>query len=68
MVPSAGLFLWLELREISDTWKMVMQRGVLNGVLLAPGAAFTCDSSKPCNAIRASFAKATYEDMDMVTT
>lgn len=46
---------------------MVMQRGVTNGVLVAPGAAFMADPLKPCNAIRASFAKASYADMDLVS-
>lgn len=43
-----------------------MQRGVAEGVIMAPGAAFMKDSSKPCNAVRASFAKASYEEMDLV--
>ena len=64
--PSAGFFLWIKVRGVQDTWKMVMQRGVTHGVLLAPGAAFMADSSKPCNAIRASFAKATYREMNLV--
>ncbi|XP_033220045.1 kynurenine/alpha-aminoadipate aminotransferase, mitochondrial-like [Belonocnema kinseyi] len=63
--PSAGFFLWIQVRGVSDTWKMVMQRGVTHGVLLAPGAAFMADPSKPCNAIRASFAKASYKEMNL---
>lgn len=43
-----------------------MQRGVTNGVIMAPGAAFMKDPSKSCNAIRASFSKASYEEMDLV--
>lgn len=45
---------------------MIMQRGVTEGIIMVPGAAFMKDSSKPCNAIRASFAKASYEEMDLV--
>ncbi|XP_043469350.1 kynurenine/alpha-aminoadipate aminotransferase, mitochondrial-like [Leptopilina heterotoma] len=63
--PSAGFFLWIKVHGVTDTWKMVMQRGVTHGVLLAPGAAFMADPSKPCNAIRASFAKATYNEMNL---
>lgn len=66
-IPSAGFFLWIKVRGINDTWKMVMQRGVTNGILVAPGAAFMADPSAPCNAIRASFAKATYAEMDLVS-
>ncbi|XP_015610515.1 kynurenine/alpha-aminoadipate aminotransferase, mitochondrial isoform X1 [Cephus cinctus] len=64
-LPSAGFFLWIKVWGIKDTWKMVMQRGVTHGVLMAPGAAFMADPSQPCNAIRASFAKASYEEMDL---
>ncbi|XP_043282360.1 kynurenine/alpha-aminoadipate aminotransferase, mitochondrial-like [Venturia canescens] len=64
-IPSAGFFLWIKVRGINDTWKMVMQRGVTNGILVAPGAAFMADPSAPCNAIRASFAKASYAEMDL---
>ncbi|XP_014209065.1 kynurenine/alpha-aminoadipate aminotransferase, mitochondrial-like isoform X1 [Copidosoma floridanum] len=64
-VPSAGFFLWIKVPGVQDTWKMVMQRGIAHGVLVAPGAAFMADPSEPCNAIRASFAKATYKEMNL---
>lgn len=65
-VPKSGFFLWIKLRGIKNTWKMMMQRGITEGVIMAPGAAFMKDPSKPCNAIRASFAKVSYEEMDLV--
>ncbi|XP_076178119.1 kynurenine/alpha-aminoadipate aminotransferase, mitochondrial [Ptiloglossa arizonensis] len=64
-LPKGGFFLWIKVHGIEDTWKMIMQRGVKEGVIMAPGGAFMEDPSKPCNAIRASFAKATYEEMDI---
>ncbi|EFN75570.1 Kynurenine/alpha-aminoadipate aminotransferase mitochondrial [Harpegnathos saltator] len=64
-VPKGGFFLWIKVRGIENTWKMMMQRGITEGVIMAPGAAFMTDTSKPCNAIRASFAKASYKDMDL---
>ncbi|KAJ8669322.1 hypothetical protein QAD02_000581 [Eretmocerus hayati] len=64
-VPSAGFFLWIKVPGVQDTWKMVMQRGVSYGVLVAPGAAFMADPSEPCNALRASFAKASYKEMNL---
>ncbi|XP_012262052.1 kynurenine/alpha-aminoadipate aminotransferase, mitochondrial-like [Athalia rosae] len=63
-VPGAGFFLWIKVKGVSDTWRMVMQRGVTHGVLFVPGAGFTADPERPCNAIRASFAKATYDEMN----
>ncbi|OXU19156.1 hypothetical protein TSAR_003692 [Trichomalopsis sarcophagae] len=64
-VPSAGFFLWITVPGIQDTWKMVMQRGVTHGVLVAPGAAFMANPSEPCNAIRVSFAKASHKEMNL---
>ncbi|XP_070164913.1 kynurenine/alpha-aminoadipate aminotransferase, mitochondrial isoform X1 [Polyergus mexicanus] len=64
-VPKGGFFLWIKIRGIKNTWKMIMQRGITDGVIMAPGAAFMKDSLKPCNAIRASFAKASYEEMEL---
>lgn len=64
-VPSSGFFLWIKVRNINDTWKMMMQRGIAQGVIMAPGASFTKDPTKPCNAIRASFSKASYEEMNL---
>lgn len=64
-VPQGGLFLWIKVRGIKNTWKMIMQRGITDGVIMAPGAGFMKDSLKPCNTIRASFAKASYEEMDL---
>ncbi|KAH0953640.1 hypothetical protein HN011_002425 [Eciton burchellii] len=62
--PKGGFFLWLKIPGISNTWK-IMQRGVKDGVIMAPGAAFMKDPSKPCNAIRASFSKVSYKEMDL---
>ncbi|XP_017888978.1 kynurenine/alpha-aminoadipate aminotransferase, mitochondrial-like [Ceratina calcarata] len=64
-LPQSGFFLWIRVRGIKDTWKMIMQRGIKENVIMAPGAAFMKDSTKPCNAIRASFSKASYEEMDL---
>lgn len=66
-VPTGGFFLWIKVRGIKNTWKMMMQRGVTEGVIMAPGAAFMRDT-KHSNTIRASFAKASYEDMNLVGT
>ncbi|XP_011879387.1 PREDICTED: kynurenine/alpha-aminoadipate aminotransferase, mitochondrial-like [Vollenhovia emeryi] len=64
-VPKGGFFLWIKVRGIKNTWKMIMQQGVKSGVIMAPGAAFMKDSTKSCNAIRASFTKASREEMDL---
>ncbi|XP_035743764.1 kynurenine/alpha-aminoadipate aminotransferase, mitochondrial-like [Vespa mandarinia] len=64
-IPNSGFFLWIKVRGINDTWQMMMQKGIAKGVIMAPGASFTTDLSKPSNAIRASFSKASYEEMNL---
>lgn len=64
-VPQSGFFLWMKVRGIKNTWKMLMKNGVAEGVIMTPGVAFMKDSSKSCNAIRASFTKATELEMDL---
>lgn len=65
-MPKGGFFLWMKVRGIENTWQMIMQRGVTKGIIIIPGGAFTKDTTKPCNAIRASFARISYEEMDLV--
>lgn len=63
-VPKGGFFLWIKIPGVSNSWK-ITQRGIKEGIIMAPGAAFMTDSSKPCNAVRASFSKASYEEMNL---
>lgn len=64
-MPKGGFFLWIKIPGVSNSWK-ITQRGIKEGIIMAPGAAFMTDSSKPCNAVRASFSKASYEEMNLV--
>ncbi|KAF7992079.1 hypothetical protein HCN44_001404 [Aphidius gifuensis] len=63
--PEAGMFLWIKVRGIKDTWNMLMKRGIKHGILMTPGAAFLIDSSMSSNAIRASFSRINYEEMEL---
>lgn len=60
------MFLWIKVRGIKDTWNMLMKRGIKHGILMTPGAAFLIDSSMSSNAIRASFSRINYEEMELV--
>ncbi|MCL4131115.1 UNVERIFIED_CONTAM: hypothetical protein GTU68_015955, partial [Idotea baltica] len=64
-VPTGGMFLWMKVPGLEDTWDMVMQRGVKKNVILLPGKAFMTDPSKPSNYLRAAFSLATPEKMDL---
>jgi len=53
--PKGGMFLWLEILGIKDTYKMVMEHGIKAKILLLPGREFMADKTKPCPYLRASF-------------
>ncbi|KAK4321750.1 hypothetical protein Pmani_007488 [Petrolisthes manimaculis] len=54
-VPAGGMFLWLKVLGVRDTWDMVMRRGLEGKVMLVPGHAFMTDPIRPCPYLRASF-------------
>ncbi|XP_042218767.1 kynurenine/alpha-aminoadipate aminotransferase, mitochondrial-like [Homarus americanus] len=63
-VPTGGMFLWLKVPKVPDTWDMIMERALQKNVILVPGKAFMCDPSLPCNYMRAAFSVVTPEMMD----
>ncbi|XP_044286790.1 kynurenine/alpha-aminoadipate aminotransferase, mitochondrial-like [Varanus komodoensis] len=64
LVPKAGLYLWIKIKGISDTYPMIMEKALKRKVSLLPGSAFMTDSSEPCPYIRASFSFASPDQMD----
>ncbi|XP_069487514.1 kynurenine/alpha-aminoadipate aminotransferase, mitochondrial isoform X2 [Ambystoma mexicanum] len=62
--PTAGMFLWIKLKRISDTENLIMEKAFKKEVLFAPGNGFTLDKSKPCPYVRASFSLASPEQID----
>nr|XP_006111734.1 kynurenine/alpha-aminoadipate aminotransferase, mitochondrial-like [Pelodiscus sinensis] len=63
-VPTAGIFLWIKIKGISDTYKMVMENALKRRVALVPGKSFSFDSSAPSPYIRASYSFASPDQMD----
>ncbi|CAL8104855.1 unnamed protein product [Orchesella dallaii] len=53
--PKAGMFLWLKIRGVDDTFNMVMERGIQRKIIALPGREFMADKSKPCPYIRLSY-------------
>ncbi|XP_067885388.1 kynurenine/alpha-aminoadipate aminotransferase, mitochondrial [Heterodontus francisci] len=63
-VPSAGMFFWMKLKGIPDTYQLISEKAVQKEVLFVPGQAFMIDKSAPCSYIRASFSVSTPEQID----
>ena len=63
-VPSGGMFVWIEVDGVPDVFEMLMTRGMNKHVSFVPGHIFMSDPSQKCNYIRASFSKATHEQID----
>ncbi|CAL4121765.1 unnamed protein product, partial [Meganyctiphanes norvegica] len=63
-IPTGGMFLWLRVPGVQDTWSMIMDNAVEAGVILVPGKAFMTDTNKPCQYMRAAFSLAAPEKID----
>ncbi|KAL8607183.1 hypothetical protein ACOMHN_009577 [Nucella lapillus] len=62
--PSGGMFLWLRLLNIRDSYALVMDKARSAQVLFVPGQVFQVDHSEPSPYIRASYSMATPDQMD----
>ncbi|XP_016827997.3 kynurenine/alpha-aminoadipate aminotransferase, mitochondrial, partial [Cricetulus griseus] len=63
--PKAGLFLWIKVKGISDTRRLIEEKAIEKEVLLVPGNGFFIDSSAPTSFFRAAFSLVTPEQMDL---
>ncbi|XP_072371854.1 kynurenine/alpha-aminoadipate aminotransferase, mitochondrial isoform X1 [Scyliorhinus torazame] len=64
-VPSAGMFFWLKLKGVPDTYKLISEKAVQKEVLLIPGNSFMIDDSVPSPYVRAAFSLSTPEQIDL---
>uniref|UniRef100_A0A8C6USQ4 Kynurenine/alpha-aminoadipate aminotransferase, mitochondrial n=1 Tax=Neogobius melanostomus TaxID=47308 RepID=A0A8C6USQ4_9GOBI len=62
--PSAGMFLWIKLKGISDTQQLIREKALEKEVLLVPGGVFMINSSEPCAYVRAAFSLSSPEQID----
>lgn len=62
--PTAGMFVWLRLNNITDSSKLIREKAVDKKVLLVPGVEFLPNQAEN-NCVRASFSIATAEEMDL---
>ncbi|ELK24903.1 PREDICTED: kynurenine/alpha-aminoadipate aminotransferase, mitochondrial isoform X1 [Myotis davidii] len=63
--PTAGMFLWIKIKGISDVKKLIEEKAIKKEILMIPGNAFYIDSSAPSPYFRASFSLASPEQMDI---
>ena len=63
-VPTAGMFLWLQLNNISDTKSLIEKKAAASNVLFVPGQAFD-PLDRPSSFIRAAYSTASRDDMDL---
>lgn len=59
----AGMFCWIKLLGIEDTYSLIKEKAVKEKVLLVPGSAFSAAKDKS-PFVRASYSTATPEQMD----
>ncbi|XP_039396471.1 kynurenine/alpha-aminoadipate aminotransferase, mitochondrial-like [Mauremys reevesii] len=63
-IPTAGMFLWIKIKGISNTYQMITENALERGVSLVPGQSFSIDSSAPTPYVRASYSFASPDQMD----
>ncbi|XP_060134685.1 kynurenine/alpha-aminoadipate aminotransferase, mitochondrial-like isoform X1 [Zootoca vivipara] len=62
--PNSGLFLWIKIKGVSDTFQVVMEKALEKGVSLLPGKPYMIDPSEPSPHVRVSYSFATPDEMD----
>uniref|UniRef100_UPI00358EF8C8 kynurenine/alpha-aminoadipate aminotransferase, mitochondrial n=1 Tax=Myxine glutinosa TaxID=7769 RepID=UPI00358EF8C8 len=62
--PQGGMFLWIKLAGITDTYDLVTRKARDNKVLFVPGRAFLPDNTMPSPYVRASYSLPSQLQMD----
>ncbi|XP_077984374.1 kynurenine/alpha-aminoadipate aminotransferase, mitochondrial-like [Glandiceps talaboti] len=63
-VPTGGMFLWIKLLGIEDTYQLIMKKAIEKEVLFVPGRDFLSDNTQKSSYIRAAYSLSTPEQMD----
>jgi len=63
-VPSAGMFFWIKLLNVTDSFSLINEKARTAKVLLVPGQVFSCYGEKSPY-VRASFSAVTPADADI---
>ena len=62
-IPEGGMFLWMNVPGMEDTWKMIYETAAAKNVLLIPGKFFVPGGEKS-NFMRASFSICEVDQFD----
>lgn len=62
--PNSGMFMWIKVKGIEDSFHLINEHAVASKVLLLPGRSFLPRDGKPTAYVRASYSVATPEMMD----
>lgn len=62
--PVAGMFLWMKVHGVKDTYNMIMEKALAKEVVLMPGRHFMTDDTKPCPYLRAAFSLASEDKIN----
>lgn len=62
-LPRAGMFLWIRVRGVDDTWSMIMDDGLQENIMLVPGKVFVPNGATSPY-LRASYSIAPEEKFD----
>ncbi|XP_045408459.1 kynurenine/alpha-aminoadipate aminotransferase, mitochondrial-like isoform X2 [Lemur catta] len=64
-VPTAGMFLWIKIKGISDVKQLIEEKLIKKEVIMLPGNGFYIDSSAPKPYVRVSYSSVSAEQMDV---
>jgi kynurenine/2-aminoadipate aminotransferase len=63
-VPDAGMFVWIDLKDVKDTFELINKKALEEKVILVPGVEFL-PNPRDSSHVRASFSFAEEEDIDI---
>lgn len=66
--PTSGMFIWMKVRDIGDTTKLIYEKALNQEVLLLPGSAFFVNQNDPNPFVRVSYSLCTPEQIEIVRT
>ena len=62
--PEAGMFSWIELFGVDDSFALISEKAIEEKVLLVPGSVFLSDPDAKSGHVRAAYSTASPEEMD----
>ena len=64
-IPQGGMYLWIKVHGVDDTYDMIMERAIQKNVMLLPGKTFSTEGGNGCKFLRAAYSIASVDKMDV---